>query len=87
MEALLLAVAPFVVTWLTQIIKEVQSIKLSAQRVVIIRIIASVLSFLAVILGGWASGETIDPSIVTTFVETTGVLIVSQVVYYFALKK
>ncbi len=87
MEVILLAAAPFVVNFVTQQVKRLKTIELSGSRVALIRTLAVVFSFLATVLGGWASGEVLDPQVTTTFVETVLVFAGSQLTYYLYPKK
>jgi hypothetical protein len=84
MEAILLALSPFVVNAVTQGIKKLQTIEMAGNRVAVVRFIAAVFSFVAVLLGGLATGEMIDQNVIVTFVETALVFIASQVTYYLA---
>ena len=87
LEIILLAIAPLAVNAITQGVKKARTIQLSDNKKKTIRYIAVVLSFVTVLLGGFASGEIIDESIITTFVEVTAVFITSQITYFVVKKK
>lgn len=86
MEALLLALSPFVVNGLTSVTKKMRTVTLTENRKRSVRFLAVLFSTLAVILGGWVSGEAIDQNALVTLVEAGAVFIASQVTY-FAHKK
>lgn len=81
MEAILFAVSPILVNIVTQGLKKLQTIEMSANRIILVRYIAALLSFGSVVLGALITGDMPDQTIVTTFVETTVVFVLSQVMY------
>ena len=89
LELILLACAVPVVNLITQGIKKARGIQalFTPQKKAVVRFIAIVISFLAVVAGGIVSGDMIDESIITTFVETVAVFIATQITYYLAKKK
>lgn len=86
MEALFLAASPFLVTLVTMGVKKIQAINVNTNRVALIRLVAALFSFAAVVLGGWASGEAIDSNAVVTVVEAIGVFAGSQLIYWVSKK-
>ena len=90
MEAILLAFTPLVVNVVTQSVKKVQTINFSANRVVLLRTIAGVLSFVSAVLVAMATGTEVDQSVIANFVETTlmtGIVYGLSQLYYYLHKK
>ena len=83
MEEILLACSPLLVNLLTQGIKKLQVIQFSQQKKTVIRFIATLLSFTAVVLGSTIDGVTVDQTTVVTFAETVFVFLGSQITYFY----
>lgn len=70
MEALVTAVSPIVVTWLTQHLKKFKAIDLSKNKKVIVRTVVAVLAFGAALGTSIISGQPVDPVAIETLVKT-----------------
>jgi hypothetical protein len=85
-EIFLYAIAPLLINAVTQGIKKVQAVNLSAHRVILLRTTAGILSFLGTVILATATGTSVDASVIEEFVMTTiGTAVLyglSQVSYY-----
>lgn len=87
METIILLLAPTVISWFTQLIKSLQRIKFSANKVVILRFVALTLSFAGSVLSATLAGEDVPLADVTTYVDALLVFIASQVPYLYGTLK
>lgn len=90
MEALFLLVSPLIVNVVTQFTKKVKMVEQTPNRVLVIRALVGLFSFLLVVANAWLTGGEVDESTVQAFVETTfGTIFVaalSQISYYYYSK-
>ncbi len=86
MEAILLAFAPVVVTFLVQAYKKLRTVQLSANKKNWIRASALVFSFISVILTSWSNGSSIDPILFQEFVKGIAVFAATQIPYMLGKK-
>lgn len=66
----IIALAPMIVKWLTDLIKSFESIKFSENRAPVLRLAAAFMALLASITHVWAFGGAIDEGAITMFFQT-----------------
>lgn len=90
METLFLLMSAVLVNVFTQGIKQVQSIALSQNRILLVRTVVGVLSFVLVVLNSLLTGNDVDQSVIADFVDTTVgtvfVALTSHIIYKFFTK-
>lgn len=90
METLFLLMSPVLVNVFTQGIKQVQSIALSQNRILLVRTVVGVLSFVLVVLNSLLTGNDVDQSVIADFVDTTVgtvfVALTSHIIYKYFTK-
>lgn len=80
-----LIASPFIITGLTSLIKKLADMKLhlgSTQRVLILRTVVTVLSFIAVIVTSLINGTEVDSSVISQFADAIVLAIGATGVYY-----
>lgn len=87
MEALLLALQPFVVSALTKLLKPLAGVKLGKFRKIVLRLGVALLSFGAALGGAVLAGSSVDPASLEAFAQALLNFLGASGVYFFAKKK
>lgn len=83
-QALLLAISPFLVTGITALVKPSQSVVLYGYRTTVLRFGVALLSFGAVVGTAFLTNQPVDTTSVSTFVDTFLVFMTATGTYFWA---
>ena len=87
-SAVLLALSPWIIKAITNLVKKAQTVKFSGGKVTIIRFVVAVLSFLTALGTSVLSGEELDGNVISTLAESLIVFLGATGAYFFEkLKK
>lgn len=86
-SSILLILSPFLIKGITNGVKKLQKVKLSSNKIFILRFVVAVLSFVTVAITSWVSGAPISNDIISAFAETVIVFLGSTGAYLLEKKK
>lgn len=84
LSQILLAISPFLVAGITQLVKPSSTLVLAGYRNTVLRFGVAILSFAAVVGTSFLNHQTVDATAVTTFVDTFLVFIGATGTYFWA---
>jgi len=83
MEPVIMLALPIVVTLVTQLVKSIQTIRLSSNKKAFLRILALTLSFIGAVILNTLAGEEVPVAQIETYVEALLGFIATQIPYWY----